>query len=66
MVSEAISVFLDGDIDTGKSLLRDYLNATNSMPGPVFEPLAALTSHVQQTCSQIFQHPSSWTESIRS
>ena len=32
MISEATSAFLDGDIDTGKSLLRDYLNATNSMP----------------------------------
>jgi DNA-binding phage protein len=32
MISEATSAFLDGDIDTGKSLLRDYLNASNSMP----------------------------------
>ena len=32
MISEATSAFLDGDIDTGKNLLRDYLNATNSMP----------------------------------
>ena len=32
MISEATSAFMDGDIDTGRSLLRDYLNATNSMP----------------------------------
>lgn len=32
MISEATSAFLGGDIDTGKNLLRDYLNATNSMP----------------------------------
>ncbi len=31
MISEATSAFLGGDIDTGKCLLRDYLNATNSM-----------------------------------
>ena len=32
LISEATSAFLDGDIDTGKSLLRDYLNATNAIP----------------------------------
>lgn len=32
LVSEATSAFLDGDIETGKSLLRDYLNATEALP----------------------------------
>ncbi len=32
LISEATSAFLDGDIDTGKGLLRDYLNATGSLP----------------------------------
>lgn len=32
MISQATSAFLDGDIDTGKGLLRDYLNATGSLP----------------------------------
>lgn len=32
LISEATSAFLDGDIDTGKSLLRDYLNATELLP----------------------------------
>ncbi len=32
MISEATTAFLDGDIATGKSLLRDYLNATESLP----------------------------------
>jgi DNA-binding phage protein len=31
MISEATSAFLDGDIGIGKSLLRDYLNATESL-----------------------------------
>ncbi len=28
LLSEAIETFLDGDLDTGKALLRDYINAT--------------------------------------
>jgi DNA-binding phage protein len=28
LLSEAIETFLDGDIETGKSVLRDYINAT--------------------------------------
>ena len=35
MFEEAINHFLAGDLETGKSMLRDYINATVS-----FEPLA--------------------------
>jgi hypothetical protein len=31
LIVEAANAFLDGDVDTGKRLLRDYLNATGSM-----------------------------------
>ncbi len=30
LIVEATNALLDGDIDTGKSLIRDYLNATES------------------------------------
>jgi hypothetical protein len=29
---EATNAFLDGDVSTGKTLLRDYLNATEALP----------------------------------
>jgi DNA-binding phage protein len=32
LLIEATNAFLSGDIETGKSLLRDYLNATESLP----------------------------------
>lgn len=32
LIIEAVNAFLEGDIDTGKTLLRDYLNATESVP----------------------------------
>lgn len=32
LIQEAIDVFLDGDFETGKHLLRDYLNATETFP----------------------------------
>ncbi|MBE0574613.1 MAG: transcriptional regulator [Desulfuromonadales bacterium] len=32
LISEATSAFLSGDIEAGKGLLRDYLNATGSLP----------------------------------
>ena len=28
LLTEAVEAFLDGDIDTGKAILRDYINAT--------------------------------------
>jgi len=31
LIVEAINAFLDGDVDTGKGLLRDYLNATEAV-----------------------------------
>jgi hypothetical protein len=32
LIVEATNAFLSGDLDTGKSLLRDYLNATDILP----------------------------------
>jgi DNA-binding phage protein len=32
LLVEATNAFLEGDIDTGKRLLRDYLNATEAFP----------------------------------
>jgi hypothetical protein len=32
LIVEATNALLDGDFDTGKRLLRDYLNATESLP----------------------------------
>jgi len=31
LIVEATNAFLDGDVDTGKQLLRDYLNATGAL-----------------------------------
>jgi hypothetical protein len=31
LIVEATNAFLDGDLDTGKRLLRDYLNATGAL-----------------------------------
>jgi DNA-binding phage protein len=32
LIIEATNALLEGDIEAGKSLLRDYLNATESLP----------------------------------
>jgi hypothetical protein len=32
LIVEATNAFLDGDVNTGKTLLRDYLNATEALP----------------------------------
>jgi hypothetical protein len=32
LIVEATNAFLDGEIDTGKRLIRDYLNATEAIP----------------------------------
>jgi DNA-binding phage protein len=32
LIVEATNAFLDGDIETGKRLPRDYLNATEALP----------------------------------
>ncbi|MEX1325331.1 MAG: transcriptional regulator [Desulfobacterales bacterium] len=37
LILEATNALLDGDLDTGKSLLRDYLNATEALPAVAAE-----------------------------
>lgn len=37
LIIEATNAFLEGDIDTGKALLRDYLNATEALPSIALE-----------------------------
>ena len=37
LIIEATNAFLEGDIDTGKTLLRDYLNATEAFPSVAME-----------------------------
>ena len=37
LIVEATNAFLDGDIDTGKRLIRDYLNATEAFPSIAME-----------------------------
>lgn len=32
LIVEATNAFLEGDLDTGKRLLRNYLNATEALP----------------------------------
>jgi len=32
LIVEATNAFLDGDVNTGKNLLRNYLNATEALP----------------------------------
>jgi DNA-binding phage protein len=32
LIVEATNALLEGDVETGKGLLRDYLNATESLP----------------------------------
>ena len=32
LIVEATNAFLDSDVDTGKNLLRDYINATGALP----------------------------------
>ena len=32
LIIEATNAFLEGDVSTGKTMLRDYLNATESLP----------------------------------
>lgn len=38
LLEEAVNLFLEGDLETGKGILRDYINATVG-----FEGLSALT-----------------------
>lgn len=32
LITEAVECFIDGEFETGKHLLRDYLNATQAFP----------------------------------
>jgi DNA-binding phage protein len=40
LLREGVESFLDGDVETGKAILRDYINATIG-----FQELAELTHH---------------------
>jgi DNA-binding phage protein len=40
LLREGVESFLDGDVETGKSVLRDYINATIG-----FDELAEITNH---------------------
>lgn len=37
LIIESINAFLNSDIDTGKTLLRNYLNATEAIPSIALE-----------------------------
>ena len=37
LLIEATNAFLDGDLDTGKALLKDYLNGTEALPDIAME-----------------------------
>ena len=49
LLSEGVECLLAGDTDTGKVLLRDYINATIG-----FEELAALTSKQPKSLMRMF------------
>ncbi|MDQ2861868.1 MAG: transcriptional regulator [Pseudomonadota bacterium] len=49
LLAQAMTVLMDGDIDTGKSLLRDYINATVG-----FEALAAATGTPSKSLMRMF------------
>lgn len=49
LLTEAIDCFLDGDTDTGKAILRDYINATIG-----FEELGILTGKETKSLMRMF------------
>lgn len=49
LLTEALEAFLDGDVDTGKAVLRDYINATLG-----FEELAAATGTSPKSLMRMF------------
>lgn len=49
LLTESIENMLDGDIETGKSLLRDYINATLG-----FEKLASITDKSPKSLMRMF------------
>jgi hypothetical protein len=49
LLREGVECFLSGDIDTGKTVLRDYINATVG-----FEELGALTNKSPKSLMRMF------------
>jgi DNA-binding phage protein len=49
LLEESISCLLSGELDTGKTLLRDYINATIG-----FEVLASLTGKSSKSLMRMF------------
>ena len=49
LLAEAVNAFLGGDVDTGKSVLRDYINATVG-----FEGLAERTGTPSKSLMRMF------------
>jgi len=49
LLSESVENMLEGDIETGKSLMRDYINATLG-----FEKLASMTDKSPKSLMRMF------------
>ena len=49
LLAEAIDLLLSGDVQTGKAVLRDYINATVG-----FEPLSARTGTPSKSLMRMF------------
>jgi DNA-binding phage protein len=49
LLTEAVEAFLSGDVETGKAVLRDYINATIG-----FEELAARTGGSAKSLMRMF------------
>jgi DNA-binding phage protein len=49
LLTEAVALFLAGDVETGKSVMRDYINATVG-----FEALAAATGTPAKSLMRMF------------
>ena len=49
LISEALQLMIDGDVETGKSLLRDYINATTG-----FERLAQEVNKKPESLMRMF------------
>jgi len=51
LLSEALDFFISGDVETGKIVLRDYINATLG-----FEELAKVTKKSPKSLMRMFGH----------
>jgi len=49
LLSESVESFLSGDVETGKTILRDYINATVG-----FEELSEATKHSAKSLMRMF------------